>query len=355
MLDEARELTQDNEVYLADNCLYKTYITQDTYKTHLLGLDQGCDKQFRIVPVTNTVFASPCLSDVTQGDMGTCTFLAALRAIVRRYPNFVSNMIKEVDEKRVAVNFFRTEGRIQPISCIVDKTIVEPIKPWSLLNNIYTIFSSTHNQHEKPWVKLIEKALVLECMQSGYHPNLMNMQMHGRDFSLSSSGKMLTPSYEDVVYVIGNDDIYSRLLGCKRKSEHFYLDKSKAFIKNELLAGELISVEFFDNKFGVEDHHTYDVVDFAVLGSEEYVILSNPWGFNSKKSAFNYKNLDLSFCQLLVNSSLEAILNDKGIIILRKDDFEKGIKGCHFTSGASQLLRKQQGEKTSLPTSNQNT
>ncbi len=320
-----------NTFYLSDDALYKTYISGSRYKTSLLGLDPGCDKKFKIYPVAGKIYPEKFkLSDVRQGNLGNCAFVSALRAIMRRYPQAILNMIKDSDEKHIEVRFYSKdkERRLTSITYKIDKTIVIPAYH-SLYNMLYFFSFSQPEDNEKLWVKLIEKALVLHFMKIGYPTNLENIQHYGHGFP-EEEGEGVIPSYEDVITVIGRDDIYFALLGCQVLDEGFYqTDKPRNIIKQNFNQGELVNVNFFPNEFGLEENHVYELVDFAKRKNEKFVILSNPWGFNQQESKYNYK--DMQSFNVSNNCSLERIKDDKGIFILSVKNFYKIVRSCKMT------------------------
>lgn len=328
MLDDEVKET----IYLSDAALYKTYTSGSQYKTNLLGLDPGCDRKYKTFPVTGKIDPKEFrLSDIQQGYLANCSFISVLRTIMRRHPQVFLNMIKDFDEKHIVIKLYtENEGRPIPITYKIDKTIVMPAYNCcgSLLNTI-RFFAFSPSKNEKPWVKLIEKALVLHLMRISYPLNLENIQHHGHHFTYEE-GKGVIPSYEDVISVL--KDTYFTLLGCQMAHESFYeMSQPRNIIKKNFINGELTTVKFFPNQLGLEENHSYELVDFAKSKNKKFVILSNPWGFNQKESKYNTKNIDILSLKLLSNYSPEQIKSDKGIIILPIKDFYKTVQGCHMT------------------------
>jgi hypothetical protein len=332
-----------NTIRLNDEALKKTYsyIPPEgmAFKTNLLGLDEGCDKKYKIVPIeiSNLTVQSIKLSDIQQGLLGNCVYLSALRSIVRRYPQVISEFLTEVDSKHMAVHIFAEEAATERTTFIVEKTIVVPDTYfYSLVKTMHNFFSSASTSYENNWVRLIEKVLVLNFMSKNKYPiRLMNIQIHGHNFpQINHQG--VVPSYEDVLPGLNG---FSELLGCKTERKFFFNpDDSRNIIKEKFIDGELITISFlYDNEHGLETQHQYDLINFAYDGNKEYVLLSNPWGNNYKKSIFDYKKIDILSLEMLIPCSNKEIVQDKGLIILPRDVFDTIALKCNITCGAHAL------------------
>lgn len=335
-------------ILLSDETLRQTYTYNHgvIYKTNLLGLEPECEKQFKTVFVNGSIFAQgrPNITDIQQGKLGNCAFLSALRGIFRRYPQAIPLIIREIDNRYVEIKLFSDVG--QPIVYKLEKTIVA--ENTSLVSSIYNFFASSN--YEKPWVKLIEKALALHAMRSPYNHDLMRLQTQGRlsvkyvqGGASFSYGKKVIPSYEDVIDSIGNDNPYLPLIGCKSKKlfgrdNHYKADEG---LKTELINGELISVSFLENKFGLEELHIYELVNFVSIATKEYAVMSNPWGFNDKKSDHDFSKLDLSSMKTLLADTFD-LQKDKDLIFVPIPEFFSIINKCNVTIGASKSWQQKQ-------------
>lgn len=315
-----------------DDNLTKTYSSHlsSNYKTNILGLDPECDQKFKAVPINETIILADILDirDIQQKDLNNCAFLSTLRAIARTYPEFLSSMIKEIDNDHVSVRLFDKDGNM--IFYTIEKTIITPKVDdiTSFFQSAFSFFNPYKHNGEKAWVKLIEKALVLHIMRTSYPGSLMNIQNYGRKpFDLSIEEKGIIPSYEDILIIIGNSDlVFMSLIGCKATTHFSHYNKPNEMnVKNEYMKGELITVTFLKNDFGFEQEHTYELVDFASDEKDNYVILSNPWGFNNKTSQFNYHQLNIDKLELM---------QDKGCIIIPENKFYQIIDECHVTKNA---------------------
>lgn len=329
------QLNPGSIIELYDDALRKTY-SSGQYKTNLLGLENGCDKKYKILPIVGVIFKSSGinLSEIKQESSRNCFLISCLRSIYRKYPEVLSSMITEVDNNYVEVRLFGTDG--EKIVYKIEKTIVVQ-ESSSLFRSLSMFF---FHQQEASWIKLIEKAFVLHVMRTSYHVNLRNIYNNGRSWL---DNKSVVPSYEDVLHVAGNDwDIlFPTFLGCKVSRYFYNHNKPGQNIKDMFASGELVNVDFLENDYGFEEKHAYELVNFGKNEYEdEYVVLSNPWGVNLKKSLFDYKKFNILTLKPLIECSWKEVTNDKGCIIVPMNIFLKIVKSCDVTNGASNVINK---------------
>lgn len=324
------DLTEIKDMSLKDtfNC---SFGIANKFKTNLLGLEPGSSQKFRLVPVKPNLDVIPSVSEIEQGDERNCAFIAALRSIVRRYPNIINKIIREHDEKHVEVKLFRKEkDSFKKVNYKIEKTIFANIP--STFNNFCSLFSSPVKTIEKDWVKLIEKALVINFMNGSYHFNLANFQEY------ENKGKPL--SYDHAVIVLGRLGIYTSLLGCETIKESFHSDKRSELdnLKEKFIQGELITLYFSSNKYGLEDHHAYELVNYAKISTEEFVILSNPWGENNLNVSKNINKVDIASLKMLNEYSTENLSADKSLMIIPIKIFNQIVSGYMCTKDVIKAL-----------------
>jgi hypothetical protein len=288
-------------------------------------------KGFKVVPVKDLKFNPGVLnaSHIKQGNIGNCAFIAALRTLARRYPHFVSQIIIELDDKNVLVKLFKQVGKeFQPIYYKIEKTIIVAF------TNLDCLFSESKNIEEN-WIKLIEKALVFHQINGGFtEKNLPT----GRE-----------STYEDLICDLGQEKVYSILLGCYvRKMVAACLRFGKA--KQFLLDNEICTVSFKSNKLGVVEGHAYELVNFAKKDEKEFVILSNPWGWNPY-NIFSSNKMDLESFEIAIKYK-KTSEQDKSLLIVPMEQFQKLALFATMTYGAKNFISDDAEEKFAHDTVN---
>lgn len=348
--------TTTDTTFIPDDALKQTYVSHHAarYKTNLLGIEENSHKKFKLIPVLGSIYSDkpnrqPLVADVQQGDLGNCAFLAMLRSIVRRYPHFISTIIRDLDEQYIEVKLFSSqEGEVKLIQYKLEKTIIAPV-PSATTQFFGTMLSffahKLADKNEKNWVKLIEKAFVLHSMNNGYHLNLMNLQNH------ELNGKY--PSYEDVVSVYGQRDVCKALLGCTVETMFLFGrcdNESKEKLKAELVSGELITVSFQQNRLGIETKHMYELVNIGQNKQGEFVILSNPWGFNQPLKFRGIAIPNTSSLEMLIEYPPNEMTDDQSIIIIPMQIFKATAEKCVMTTGVkSQNLIEEKPSNSETP------
>lgn len=110
-------------------------------------------------PIMDDIFLNktPSPEDIEQTTIGNCYLLAALKTIVRRNPEAIYEMIKDIGNDRIAVRFYTQTKDSSQLSIEmwyqIDKSIV-----------VHAINKFGFG-HKAPWVYLIEKAYAAHRMR----------------------------------------------------------------------------------------------------------------------------------------------------------------------------------------------
>lgn len=325
----------DKKILIQDEALKKTYtIPSENYKVDLLGLEPGADKKFEIIPTTGSLFSTkgPQVSDILQTNLPNCSFLAALRSIVRKFPHHILNMIQDFDERHVAIKLY-TEYLGQPTYYLFEKTHVELLTPFDLIQSFFT---SPKKPYQMSWVKLLEKAVVLQAAQSKPGDDLFwTLYWYQRE-------KNKTLSYADVLSAMGEDKAFTILLGCKSTYATDYSSQIQYLLKDIpkwLRNEECILVQFSSEKYGVKTCHQYEMINFGSNANGEFVVLSNPWQFNSKLDFVWHTPPDLSSSTMVLEYDPEQVKTDKSIIVLSLEKFKEITCALVITNDAKKFAQ----------------
>lgn len=329
MLSTHQESKEDKIIYIPDDILERTSITCSNdytgikeYKLNLLG-NYSSEKRFKLVPVKNLNFHPDKIqvSDIKQGHMGNCAFIATLRTIARRYPKFVSDMLTEIDDQHTAVRLFLKEnGKFNRVFYKIKKTIVTPAADMS------TFFLPVPT--EENWIKLIEKALVFYLLQN----------QDGLNFEKYLPIEK-TASYEDLITAMGQELIHKALLGSQtiRYQASFLFSSDQ--VKKYFIDSEICHINFKSNNIGMFERHAYELVNFAKHNQDEFVILSNPWGNNGKDQKFDCKKIDMSSFELSIKYQNE-MKADNSIVVMPLDQCQKYADLATMTKGIKQSIAR---------------
>lgn len=196
-------------------------------------------------PLVNGV---PQLSDITQGDLGDCWFLAGLGAEVRGNPNFVQQHVQDNGNGTYTVTFYN-DGR--PVPVTVDGRL--PYNSWNS-----TAFEHPHGAN---WVAIYEKAFAE--FRGGY-PNTeggygsQSMQYLTGNQSAKLPADLLPPQ------VLAQQLASGKGITAGTPSHH------SGFLW-------LHSDEYFDNSKLVTKHE-YIVTSVDMNANPPTVTVRNPWG-----------------------------------------------------------------------------
>ena len=310
-------------------------------KANLMGKNAGCNASYRLLPVqAPLVHTTLPVFDVTQGLMDNCVFISSVRAIARRYPQWIDHIITENHAGGVQIHFFSPDTH-QPIQYVLDKTVITQD---TFLHHIAKLFVSRQSiSNEFQWVQLIEKALAINYLLfSG--SKVAFFQRHGPDYQSSVSSipvqreTLYTPSYNDIVKAAGSGT-FEALLGCSTDTIFPNQDEEQVFsLKDILMQGELVLAAFNTNarKSGlVIPMHAYEIVNFARKGDRQVVMLSNPWGRNSTR----FNSAELHEYSLLIQEPryVQTMLDDPGIVLIEMNDFMQMVDFCTYTQGACRM------------------
>ena len=186
----------------------------------------------------------PHSSDIHQGNIGDCYFLAPLGAIANQNPDFIRDMVKDNEDGTYTVRFYeeQKDGAFKPIYVTVDNSLLVD----SISEN--PVYAKTNNDNSNGmWVSIVEKAYAE--WQGGYEH--------------IDGGKL--------------SDALSQLTG-QNAEENNCSNVTWSSLKESFNKGQVISVAKYNQKGEIPGLHGYSVVNLNKREGREYITLKNPWG-----------------------------------------------------------------------------
>lgn len=256
----------------------------------------------------------PCVSDIAQGEVGDCYFIATVAAICDREPDFIRKMMKDNADGTVTVRFY-DEGK--PVYVRVRKTV--PVGNGSGS----TMVGADKFVRGALWVQMLEKAYAasglaekvreldsivsdesdrdqLEVINALKRHNLVS---YGSIASGNSSAlaEYLTGIKGDYITDSKQKTIDPRTkkivpLPSNRQEEFWNLAKDTNRVGIALVAGSLKTYSPGEGTGlsngdqvmkGVSISHSYTVMGVQEMAGEERIILRNPWGFGSTEEVYD--------------------------------------------------------------------
>ncbi|MDY6913592.1 MAG: C2 family cysteine protease [Planctomycetota bacterium] len=214
----------------------------------------------------------PQYSDINQGAVGDCYYLAALASLADTDADLVQQMITPLGDGTYAMRYYRGG---EEVFLRLDADL--PVNSGGYL--AYADFSDTG----EIWVPLMEKAYA-------YFRT-------GDNSYASISGGWMEPVYEEVTGV----DAQSRSLYGSAHSIYNYLN-------SQLNSGHAVTMgSWWDASSPVVGSHAYMVKSVESLGGELYVTVYNPWGVDGRSWDSNYRDGLLTLSMDMVQDAFMAI------------------------------------------------
>jgi hypothetical protein len=203
---------------------------------------------------------APDLTDIDQGDLGDCWFLAGLGAIAQTDPEFVRSHIKDNGDGTYTVTFYKRlgEGRFEPVQVTVDADF--PVNADG--NPVYDGPAGNET-----WAMIYEKAFAkwkggYDDIEGGFGDQSMEA-IYGSEFDRRDPGDM---SDDELISLLNERPV---TVGTKNPTK----------IGDWVVPWDRDLVDEFD-KLHVVDCHVYTVKGTFVKDGQTYVDLYNPWGYN---------------------------------------------------------------------------
>jgi hypothetical protein len=208
---------------------------------------------------TGELFAAggPSVSDVRQGRVGDCWFLAALASVTAHRPHFVRDMIREHEDGGVEVRFFfqSAPGVFAEAWVHVSRRL-----PGDAAGPLLTRPADRdHNGRRELWVPLVEKAFARFAEQQLRHGLKGYDAINGGD--LRQGIEALTGASAHVTL-------------CAGASEATWQHLRRSNAGQAVIAGSLALPA--DQR--IKPRHAYSVLDAYEENGRRFVMLRNPWG-----------------------------------------------------------------------------
>ena len=197
----------------------------------------------------------PTYSDIRQGSVGDCYFLASLASMADTNPDSIRQMITPLGDGTYAVRFYRNGS---PVYLRLDASL--PVTSGGSL--VYARLSASGEM----WVPLLEKAYAFFRTGAG-------------SYSSIESGWM-GAVYTDVLNR-GSTTVYSNAT-----DQQIY-----SLITNNLSAGRAITAGSYTSASGpIIGSHAYEIKAAYTSGGTMYVTVYNPWGYDAGTSTDSNPN-----------------------------------------------------------------
>lgn len=230
-------------------------------------------------------------TDVGQGAVGDCFFLAAASAVAQHHPNVIRDAFTHHDDGTLSVRLFqRKEGaggqvKLEPKSVHIDRTapLTKPGKE--------TVYATTpprrSNRKVEQWPMLLEKAFAstgkqgYRTINEGGFPGEALEVITGRPSTyvelnpkrtgnLFAKLKIASTEGRPMVASTWGPDHMKEQLRTTTPEVRAFLQKMKG--------GP------FSERHGLMELHAYTVLGVSHEGKEQFVHLRNPWGYHEPSS-----------------------------------------------------------------------
>ncbi|HEV2973321.1 MAG TPA: C2 family cysteine protease [Pirellulales bacterium] len=224
------------------------------------------DSKFHYQRTAGVLFdGAPKLSDLHQGDLGDCFFLAALGEVALRNPEQIQRMFGDNRDGTFTVRFYR-EGK--PVFLTVDRFLPVDEKGRFVYENRGDLAANAKNVL---WLALAEKALA-QLNESGW---------------LTTKGTAGVNSFAEIGRGGKSTTTLPLLTGVAASRDG--LNTIASLAKGEL--------ELANSKNEVPDslvpHHSYVIVGYDP--ASEQVTLYNPWGLRGNNKNIKYGTFSVSW------------------------------------------------------------
>lgn len=256
----------------------------------------------------------PCVSDIAQGEVGDCYFLATIAAICDRDPDFIRKMMKDNGDGTVTVRFYDEKN---PVYVRVEKTV--PINT----DTKSPTFGIDKFSRGALWVQMLEKAYAASGLAEKVREldsivsdeadrdqlaviNALkrnNIVSYGSiasgnssalaeyltgikgDYISSSKQKTIDQNTKKFVPVLSarQEEFWNLAKDTNRRGVALVAGSLKTYSPGEgtgLSDGDVVMK-------GVSINHSYTVMGVQEMAGEERIILRNPWGFGSTEEVYD--------------------------------------------------------------------
>ena len=298
----------------------------------------------------------PCVSDISQGEVGDCYFLATIAAICDREPDFIRKMMKDNGDGTVTVRFYDEKN---PVYVSVKKTV--PINT----NTKSPTFGIDKFSRGALWVQMLEKAYAASGLAEKVKEldsivsdeadrdqltviNALkrnNVVSYGSiaagnssalaeyltgikgEYIPGSKEKAIDPNTQKIVPVLSarQEEFWNLAKDTNRRGVALVAGSLKTYSPGEgtgLSDGDVVMK-------GVSINHSYTVMGVQEMAGEERIILRNPWGFGSTEEVYDEESGAITtqigkFANgpyvFLTKNAFFSIFNDCNIIRTRRNN-----------------------------------
>jgi hypothetical protein len=199
------------------------------------------------------------ISDISQGQLGDCYFLASLAAIVKSHPDYIRNMIKENGDGTYTVTFYRNG---KPVEITVTGDL--PCELW-----LIPAYARAGDGGEV-WVCIVEKAYAkfngdYEAIANGGYPKVALSDLTGQQATQVPTS---TDSLAAVRHALANGQpVVAATLSQPVKGVAGYDLDGKNVQGNDLVYSHAYTITAIDDK-------------------AQTVTMRNPWGYGSNDHSY---------------------------------------------------------------------
>lgn len=197
-------------------------------------------------------------SDIKQGDVGDCYFVASLSATALQSPQQIQNMFIDNGDGTFTVRFYKDNGAADYVT--VDRAL--PEEPWSAGTSAYADHSS------ELWVGLAEKAYV-QINESGSIKAYYGDDQNANSYQDISSGNPTYATWQ----ISGRSTDWGAIRNA-----------TAGEVQTAFNSGKLITFDSTRNpaSLAVEQKHAYVMVGYDA--PTQTFTLYNPWGIDGTTS-----------------------------------------------------------------------
>ncbi len=216
-----------------------------------LGTDHPSTDGYAYAASTGTLFVNgPSYTDVNQGQVGDCYFIASMGAIAKSSPASITNMIVDNGDKTYTVRFY-ANGKADYVT--VDNLLPVNSSGRLVYDGDGALAASTSNEL---WLPLLEKAYAQwnETGKSG---------QNGTNSYAGISGGWMA-------------DVLSQALGYSVPSIWSLGGSTKQTVINAVAKNQAVTIGTFKSLYGLYGDHAYTIVGYN--STNDTFTLYNPWG-----------------------------------------------------------------------------
>jgi hypothetical protein len=249
-------------------------VLTNTSEPSLVKVD-GKTPAYQDIPGAKLIDQGVSPTDVDQGALGDCYFLASVASLAQRNPSAIEQMIKDNGNDTYSVTFYKSSknGTFQPVTVTVDGKIPELKDSNGTEEPVY----ADSPDAKEIWPDIIEKAYAK--LRNGYRT--IGEGGAEADAMAALTGKAATsygvsPQSAQSLFNSLRSAIAGGKLTAVGSFSNADLKKNLARLNAEGAATLPASTTY--DKLGLVDDHVYTILGVTDDNGQQMIQLRNPWG-----------------------------------------------------------------------------